>query len=163
MNKYIHKNIREKFAKIKRESVKDYYTSGERRKWIFFTSNHTSVVCPIDEDGSLDLDRNTNSKAWLIDTSDLRAYYDSDFPTRKDIESEIRGALFHIKNDIKNGIPAYGFTILMDAAVYCYESHREKLEGVDPEPTGEHTDSIATATLTKEDVLKELESLTGTY
>jgi|TARA_B100001250_G_scaffold160851_1_gene138197 hypothetical protein len=157
MNKYIHKNIREKFAKIKRESVKDYYTSGERRKWIFFTSNHTSVVHPIDEDGY------QSPPPEHTDTSDLRAYYDSDFPTRKNIESEIRGALFHIKNDIENGIPAYGFTILMDAAVYCYESHREKLEGVDPEPTGEHTDAIATATLTKEDVLKELESLTGTY
>ena len=178
LNKYIHKNTREKLAKAKREVVRyaykndrenhrknkreyyeysinpeSYYKSNGHRpsdpgkyvKPYYFTGNHI-LVC-VSECG--------NNRH---DMGDLRNYYDESFPTKKDIRSEIECGLEFVKEELAKGKAdkPFGFEVVIDAALYWYRSLRAKLEGEESEPTGCHCDVITLATLTAEDVTKEL-------
>ena len=82
--------------------------------------------------------------------------YDEKFPTKKDIIGEINMGLDHIQQDVKCGCAPYGFEVILDAALYAYDSPRSKLEGEEAEPTGDHSACVILATLTAEDVAREL-------
>lgn len=158
MTKYIHKNTREEFAKMKKETVRAAYR--QNRKWageqmqkdpyfrpneyrfVYFTGNHTAV-CVTDSSEASDM-------------SDCRTYYDMKFPTKKDIIGEINMGLDHIQQDVKCGCAPYGFEVSLDAALYAYDSPRAKLEGEEAEPTGDHSACVILATLTAKDVALEL-------
>jgi len=155
MKKYIHKNTREKFAENKRETVreayqwnrkwkreqmqKDPYFKPSEYRFVYFTGNHTAV-CVTDSSEASDM-------------SDCRTYYDMKFPTQKDIIGEINMGLDHIQQD---GCAPYGFEVSLDAATYAYDSPRSKLEGEEAEPTGDYSAGVILATLTAEDVAREL-------
>ena len=158
MKNYTHKNTREKFAENKRETVREAYKCnrkwiGEQRqkdpyfkssdyRFVYFTGNHTAV-CVTDSSEASDM-------------SDCRTYYDEKFPTKKDIIGEINMGLDHIQQDVKCGCAPYGFEVILDAALYAYDSPRSKLEGEEAEPTGDHSACVILATLTAEDVAREL-------
>ena len=158
MKNYTHKNTREKFAENKRETVREAYKCnrkwiGEQRqkdpyfkssdyRFVYFTGNHTAV-CVTDSSEASDM-------------SDCRTYYDEKFPTKKDIIGEINMGLDHIQQDVKCGCAPYGFEVILDAALYAYDSPRSKLEGEEAEPPGDHSACVILATLTAEDVAREL-------
>ena len=158
MKTYTHKNTREKFAENKREAVREAYQWN--RKWkreqmqkdpyfkpseyqfIYHTGNHTAVCVTDSNRGS--------------DMSDCRNYYDQKFPTKKEIIEEINSGLDHIQNDVNDGVEPYEFEVVLDAALYAHDSARAKLEGEEAEPTGDHSACVILATLTAEDVAREL-------
>ena len=158
MKNYIHKNTREEFAKRKKETVREAYRCnrewiGEQRKkdpyfrssdyqFVYFTGNHTAVCVTDSRDAS--------------DMSDCRTYYDMKFPTKKDIIGEIEMGLNHVQGDVDYGREPYGFEVILDAATYAYDSPRAKLEGEEAEPTGDYSAGVILATLTAEDVAREL-------
>ena len=160
MKKYIHKNTRGEFAKTKKEIVREAYKCNS--KWIgeqmrkdpyfkpneynhvYFTGNYTAVCITDFREAS--------------DMSDCRTYYDMKFPTKKDIIGDIEMGLDHIQSDINSGLEPYGFEVSLDAALYAYSSPTAKLEGEEAEPTGDYSAGVTLATLTAEDVARELKA-----
>jgi len=127
---------------VQEEMRKDSYFKPSEHRPVYHTGNHTAV-CVTDSSEASDM-------------SDCRTYYDMKFPTQKEIIGEIEMGLDHIQQDINCGREPYGFEVILDAALYAYDSPRSKLEGEEAEPTGDYSAGVILATLTAEDVAREL-------